>query len=505
MDVALGIAVEAQRRRIFLTGSTGYIGGRLAPRLLREGYALRCFVRSPGKLANRRWSSRAEVEIREGDLGDPNALTGELEGCETAYYLVDPLLCGSGTSARRYENLALGFARAAGRAGVRRIVYLGRMHGSGSGFSGRAEWGDLEGVLESAGVPVTIFRAPMIIGSGSASFEMLRSLVMHLPVLLTPKWAETPCQPIAVRNVIEYLAGAAGQPATAGQTYDIGGPEILSYREMLGLMAAELHRRRRIVRVPARALSVSAWGISMITPLSLDTARQLVLGFCGPTVCRDNRIREVLPQELLPMRLAIRSALDRLAVGSVETDWSMAGAIPIEPDGKSGNVKRDKRAIAIDCPPEAVFRAVCRIGGSRGWYGLNWLWRVRAWMDRLAGGPGSRGRRDPESLGYGEALDFWRVSAIEPDRRLSLGAEMKVPGDAQLDFEIEPAGLGRCVLRQSAVFQPRGTLGVLYWYAVLPFHHFVFRGMLRGIEREARSVQDEMNRSGSCVTIPSSG
>jgi hypothetical protein len=330
----------------------------------------------------------------------------------------------------------------------------------------------------------------MIIGSGSASFEILRYLVHRLPVMITPKWVSTPCQPIAVQNVLTYLVGVLAVPETIGGVFDIGGPEALPYSEIIRIMAEELGLSRRwLIPVPVLTPRLSSYWIHLVTPLSHKIAIPLAEGLKNPVVCRDDRITRLVPQKLLNVREAIRAALSQVTARQVETNWSMAGPMPGDPDWSGGTVFRDTRQVAIDAPARAVFRAVCRLGGQRGWHGANWLWIIRGWLDRLAGGPGlRRGRRDPESLSYGEALDFWRVVGLEPDRCLSLRAEMRLPGEALLDFRIEPRNKDQCILHQTALFRPRGLLGLIYWYAVLPFHRLVFRGMLAGIQRDAVQI-----------------
>jgi uncharacterized protein YbjT (DUF2867 family) len=390
--------------------------------------------------------------------------------------------------ARQDRDLAVRFAQAARAAGVRRIIYLGGLGETGPGLSEHlASRREVETALASSGVPVTVLRAAMIIGSGSASFEILRYLVERLPVMITPKWVSTPCQPIAVRNVVEYLLGVLSVPETAGEVFDVGGPEILCYRDIMQIMAEELGVRRRwIVPVPVLTPRLSSYWIQLVTPLNHEIARPLAEGLKNPVVCREDRITRLIPQELLDVRESIRSALSSIAGRGVETTWSMAGPMPGDPDWAGGAVFRDERQVAIEVPASAAFRAICRVGGGHGWYAADWLWRIRGWADRLLGGPGlRRGRRDPEEVGFGEALDFWRVVGYEPNRRLTLHAEMKLPGKAALEFLVEPSSAGSCTVRQTALFQPRGLLGLIYWYSVVPFHHIVFRGMLRGIRREA--------------------
>lgn len=474
--------------RIAIAGATGYIGGRLAPRLLEAGYAIRCLARSPGKLQGRDWAGKPGVEILKSDLSEPAPLAANLAGCESAYYLVHSMTSAGAEYAEQDRRLALTFATAACEAGVQRIIYLGGLGETGPELSEHlSSRRDVEEALASAGVPVTVLRAAMIIGSGSASFEILRYLVERLPVMITPKWVSTPCQPIAVRNVIGYLIGTLNDAATAGGVFDIGGPEVLCYRDIMRIMAEELGLRPRwILPVPVLTPRLSSYWIHLVTPLSHAIAKPLAEGLKNPVVCREDRITRLIPQELLSVRAAIRAALSNMAEHHVETTWSMAGPIPGDPDWAGGTVFRDVREIAIAAPDWAAFRAVCRVGGGHGWYAADWLWRIRGWLDRLAGGPGlRRGRRDPEMVDYGEALDFWRVVGFERDRRLALQAEMKLPGEALLEFIISPRGASGCALQQRALFQPRGLFGLLYWYAVAPLHHVVFRGMLLGIQREA--------------------
>ncbi len=478
-------------RRIAVAGASGYIGGRLVPRLIADGFAVRCLVRSPEKLSAFAWAADPAVEIRRADLEHPASLAEALDGCEAAYYLVHSMLSAGAAYARHDRQLALHFATAAKAAGVGRIVYLGGLGETGPDLSEHlSSRREVESALASTGVPVTVLRAAMIIGSGSASFEILRYLVERLPVMITPRWVHTLSQPIAVRNVIGYLAGCLKVPETVGGVFDIGGPEVLCYRDIMRIMAEELGVRRRwIIPVPVLTPRLSSYWIHLITPLTHDIAKPLAEGLKNPVVCREDRITLLVPQTLLTVRESIRGALSSMAENKVETNWAMAGPIPGDPDWAGGTVFRDSRTVAIDAPAAAAFRAVCRVGGGHGWYAADWLWQLRGWMDRLVGGPGlRRGRRDPERVGFGEALDFWRVTGYERDRRLALRAEMKLPGEALLEFCIEPGPDTGCTLRQTALFKPRGLFGLLYWYAVVPFHHIVFRGMLLGIRREALRI-----------------
>jgi uncharacterized protein YbjT (DUF2867 family) len=390
--------------------------------------------------------------------------------------------------AQQDHHLATQFALAAKQAGLQRIIYLGGLGETGADLSEHlASRRDVETALASTGVPVTVLRAAMIIGSGSASFEILRYLVERLPIMITPMWVATPSQPIAVRDVINYLTGVLDHPETTGQIYDIGGPEVLCYRDIMRIMAEELGLKRRwIIPVPVLTPRLSSYWIHFVTPLSNDIGQPLAEGLKNPVVCRDNRITRIIPGQCLTVREAIRAAISQTLEHNVETHWAMAGAIPGDPDWAGGTVFRDSREVISTASATEVFRAVCRIGGENGWYSSNWLWVLRGWLDLLVGGPGlRRGRRHPSDLGYGEALDFWRVTDLRQNQRLALRAEMKLPGEAKLEFELEELPNGRTRLRQTALFRPKGLFGILYWYAVAPMHHFVFGGMLEGLRKEA--------------------
>jgi uncharacterized protein YbjT (DUF2867 family) len=478
-------------KRIAVTGATGYIGGRLVPRLLEAEYVVRCLVRSPRKLQDRAWVTHPNVEIVQVDLGDPVALTRHLEDCEGAFFLVHSMISAGDEYAKRDSYLAATFARAAAQAGLSRIIYLGGLGETGAGLSKHlSSRREVEKALASTAVPVTVLRAAMIIGSGSASFEILRYLVERLPLMITPRWVRTPCQPIGVRNVIGYLVGVLSRTETRGRVFDIGGPEVLSYLEIMRIMAEELGLRRRwVIPVPVLTPLLSSYWIHLVTPLGHDIAKPLAEGLKNPVVCREDSITKIIPQRLLTVREAIATARGKMAADLVETTWSMAGTVAGDPDWAGGTVFRDVRQISISAPAWAAFRAVCMVGGEHGWYSAGWLWRIRGWMDRLVGGPGlRRGRRHSETVAYGEALDFWRVVRIENNRALVLSAEMKIPGEAVLEFRVEGKDEKQCDLQQTALFQPRGLFGILYWYGVAPFHHIVFRGMLEGICRKALQI-----------------
>jgi len=477
---------------VFVTGATGYIGGRLAPRLVERGYRVRCLARSAAKLRARPWASDERVEIVEGDAGDEPGLEAAMRGCVAAYYLVHSMESTGSAYRARDLGLAESFGRAAARAGVGRIIYLGGLGETGQGLSEHlTSRREVETALGLGGVPVTVLRAAMIIGSGSASFEILRYLVERLPVMITPRWVSTESQPIAVRDVMHYLIAALETPETAGRTLDIGGPEVRTYLDIMREMGRALGLPRRLVLpVPVLTPRLSSLWIHLVTPLSSSIARPLAEGLKNRVACRDDEAVRLMPhppgQERLTIRQAMDAALVKVQTGAVETAWSDAGVMPGDPSWAGGTEFVDRREVVTQASVDEVWRAVRSIGGDRGYYAADWLWRLRGIMDRAVGGPGlRRGRRSADQLRLGDALDFWRVTTIEPPQRLVLRAEMRLPGVATLRFDVDPvAGVGTR-LAMTAVFRPHGLLGIAYWYAVLPLHGFVFRRMLRGLVRAA--------------------
>jgi uncharacterized protein YbjT (DUF2867 family) len=475
--------------RCLVTGATGYIGGRLAPRLLEVGHQVRCLTRSADRLRDVPWAARADVV--EGDLTDGSGLEDAFDGVDVAYYLVHSL--GAPDFGERDRQAARTFARAAARAGVRRIVYLGGPAVAGDDVSAhlrsRAEVGE---ILAAGGVPTVTLRAAVVIGSGSASFEMLRHLTERLPAMVTPRWVRNRIQPIAVRDVLHYLVGWADAPGEVSRSFDIGGPDVLTYAEMMRRYARIAGLRPRLI-VPVRTLSpwLSSHWVGLVTPVPGAIAKPLVGSLVHEAVCREHDVAEYVPDPpggLKGFDEAVRLALAKVRDAGVETRWSTAawtGApadpLPTDPAWSGGTMFLDRRVRDVHAPPAALWRVIAGIGGETGWYSFPLAWSVRGWLDRALGGVGlRRGRRDPDEIFVGEALDFWRVEEIEPGRLLRLRAEMRLPGRAWLELRVADGPTG-CRYQQRAIFLPRGLAGHVYWRAISPFHAVVFGGMARNI------------------------
>jgi uncharacterized protein YbjT (DUF2867 family) len=486
-----------EKKPVLVVGATGYVGGRLVPRLLSAGYRVRAMGRSLEKLACRPWGHDPNVELAQGDVQDAEAMERAARGCGTAFYLVHSMTSQKKKFAESDRAGGRNMAKAAAAAGLDRIIYL-----SGLGDRENPDLSEhlrsrheVEDILTEGPVPVVILRAAMILGAGSASFEMLRYLTERLPVMVTPRWVHTPCQPIAIRDILAYLMGSLVKTDLPAGTYDIGGPDVLSYREIIDIYAevAGLFRRR-IIPAPFLTPKLSAYWIHLITPVPADIAQPLAAGLAVPVVCRDNRIKDLIPLPLTPCREAIRTALERLRQNMVETCWSDAGTlIPPEwafcgdADYTGGTLLECGYRIRIDAEPAAVWEPVIRLGGETGYYFGNSVWWLRGAMDRMMGGIGlRRGRRHPSQLQVGDALDFWRVLALEPPHQLTLLAEMKTPGEAILEIRIRDAGNGTSEFEFLSRFLPRGLFGMLYWYGLYPFHQWIFRGMQKAVARAVR-------------------
>ncbi|GAB2786879.1 SDR family oxidoreductase [Amycolatopsis magusensis] len=483
--------------RCLVTGATGYIGGRLVPSLLEAGHTVRCLVRDPAKLRDVPWAG--EVEIVRGDVLDADSLHGATEGIDVLYYLVHSLSRKGFAGIDR--RAALLTAEAARDRGVGRIVYLGGLEPDGElseHLASRAEVGE---IFLRSGVPTAVLRAAVILGSGSASFEMLRYLTERLPVMVVPKWAHNRVQPIAIRDVLRYLTGCADLPAEVNRAFDIGGPDVLTYQSMMRRYA-EVSGLIRRVMVPAPVLTprLSSHWVNIVTPVPRGIARPLIDSLVHEMVCRERDIARYVPdppEGLVDYARAVELALARIRDAEVPTHWSGASVpdapaepLPSDPEWSGGSVYTDHRQSPCAASPEELWRVIEGVGGSNGWYSFPLAWAVRGWLDRLAGGVGlRRGRRDQHRLQLGEALDWWRVEAIERGGLLRLRAEMKVPGKAWLELAVEPAEHGS-VYRQRAVFVPKGLAGHLYWWSVAPFHGLVFGGMVRNIVRTAERPKE---------------
>lgn len=481
-------------QRVLVCGATGYVGGRLVPLLFQKGLTVRCLVRSPEKLRAFPWCDDEKLEIVEGDLGDIETVRTAIEGVDAAYYLVHAMISAGEDYAKRDRELASNFVQASKGTSCQRIVYLGGLGELGPDLSkhlhSRREVAE---ILQQSECATTVFRAAMIVGSGSASFEILRYLVERLPIMITPKWVKTETQPIAIRDVLRYLVDCLSVPETAGRVIDIGGKDVFTYQELMQMMAKALGLQRRVILpVPVLTPKLSSAWISLVTPVNASIARPLAEGLRNRTVCRDDMAQKLMPGSLSDVQTAIDAALGKLKLGEIETRWSTAGEMPSDPEWSGGKVFEDQRSCTINATAAEAFAALSRIGGRYGYWGADWLWWLRGLMDKAIGGPGlRRGRRHPDELRFGEAVDFWRVNGYQKDRWLRLHAEMKLPGEAELEFRIEPIDATVSQVTQTARFRPRGLFGIVYWYAVLPLHFFVFPTMVNGIKRDAEKLAAE--------------
>jgi len=485
---------EPTSRLVLITGATGYVGGRLLPRLLEAGYRVRCLARDPARLEGRPWLE--QVEVVEGDVLEPETLPAAMQGVDAAYYLIHSM-SGSADFHERDLSAAGNFGDAAKVAGVQQIVYLGGLGDPDADLSqhlrSRQKTGE---ALREAGVPVTEFRAAIIVGSGSVSFEMIRYLTERIPVMICPQWVYTRVQPISIRNVLEYLIAALETPESRGEIIEIGGTDVLTYGDMMMGYAEVRGLRRVLLPVPVLTPRLSSHWVHWMTPIPADIARPLIEGLRNEVIVRDDKAHRLFPT-IQPMdyQASVRLALTNLEASEVETAWSDAlvtsqGDIsPVVLTTQDGMIIEQRQRL-VQATPAVVYRAFAGLGGERGWLYANWAWRLRGVMDRLIGGVGlRRGRRHPSEVRVGDALDFWRVEAVEPGRMLRLRAEMKVPGDAWLQFEIGPQSQGETLLLQTAFFAPKGLLGFLYWYVLYPIHGLIFSGMIRNLARQAEEYR----------------
>jgi uncharacterized protein YbjT (DUF2867 family) len=471
---------------ILVTGATGYVGGRLVPRLLEAGYRVRCLIRDPSRTQGRAWVKR--VELVQGDMLDPQSLAVVMRDVDTVYYLIHSLGSGSDFT-ERDTTAARNCAAAARHAGVKRIIYLGGLGDPRADLSQHLRSRQETGLaLREAGVPVTEFRAAVIVGSGSLSFEMIRYLTERLPVMICPRWVFTRVQPIAIQNVLDYLIAALESPETAGRILEIGGRDVLTYAEMMTGYARARGLKRWLIAVPVLTPRLSSYWVHLITPIPARIAQPLIRGLGNEVIVRDETARQLFPSiALLDYETAVHHALKQMETRGVETAWSDAlissqgNKSPVALLTSEGMIM-ERRQRTVTAPADAVYRSFAGLGGKRGWLYMDWAWQLRGMTDRLCGGVGMRrGRRDPDDLRVGDALDFWRVEVVEPGRLVRLRAEMKVPGRAWLEFQALPQPGGQTLLSQTAFFEPKGLLGLLYWYVLYPVHSLIFSGLIRRI------------------------
>ena len=490
--------MENQSAHILLTGATGYVGGRLVPRLLDAGHRVRLLVRDPVRVRGKAWAER--VEILQGDLTLPETIPAAMQAIDAAYYLVHSLTKRGLDFVRADAAAAHNFAAAAQGAGVGRIIYLGQL---GQPREGEAVSPHLEArmrageALRGPGVPVTEFRAGVIVGSGSITFEMIRYLTERWPFLVCPLWAYTLGQPIGIRDVLSYLMAALETPESAGRIIEIGGPDTLTYAEMLLGYSVERGLARWMIPLPLMTPRLSATWTRMITPISQEVARPLIEMMRANAQVTEDSAERLFPSiRPMPYHRAVRLAIERTDTRQVETAWSDALVTSMGENGTPlvlGDTQGfyiERRERVIDASPAACYRAFTSLGGDTGWLYGDWTWRVRGWMDEVIGGVGlRRGRRHPTELAIGDAVDFWRVEALEPDRLLRLRAEMRVPGGAWLECRVKPTAGGKSLLNISALFEPKGVGGFLYWWLFYIPHMFIFTGMVNKIGERAIAME----------------
>lgn len=484
---------------ILVTGATGYIGGRLVPLLLAQGRKVRVLVRSKRKLDSRPWAAHENLEVIEGDMVSGKRTMEAARGCGVAYYLIHSMNPSHKDFRDADRKAAYNMVQACRINRVQRIIYLSGLVPDDPNLSKHlASRAEVAQILSLSDVPVTVLRAAQIIGAGSASFELLRYLVDRLPMMVTPRWVHSKCQPIAVSNVLTYLTGVLDAPETVGETYDIGGPDVVTYRELFEIYRKEAGLRKRfIIPVPVLTPRLSSLWINLVTPVPTNLARPLVEGLRNNVVCSENRIREIIPQSLLTVQESVELALTRVRQRTVDTCWTDAGEPEIpewvtcgDSSYAGGTTLYSAHAVHIRDTVEQVWKVVKSVGGETGWYKDDYLWRIRGFIDKIIGGPGlRRGRRNPEELFIGDALDFWRVLDVQENKRLLLLAEMKLPGEALLEFTLFPVTTGTehvTELRMVAYFHPRGLWGMAYWYSLCPVHMVIFKGMLKAIAKAAK-------------------
>ena len=475
---------------ILVTGASGYIGSQLVPRLIDSGHHVVCLVRDPARLSG---SIREKVEIRQGNLLDLASLSPVMQGIDIGYYLVHSMADGVYGFIERDHSAAMNFSSAISKAGLKRIIYLGGLGKCDQNLSPHLEARQNVGdILRRSGVPVTEFRAAIIIGSGSMSFEMIRYLTERLPMLPTPPWITTLCQPIAVDNILDYLMKSLTEPIASNAIYEIGGPDVLTYADIIRGYAQTRGLKRSLVSLPLLTTRLLAWGADILTPLPAPHLHILIDGLRSEVVVRDPEALQMFKPQLIPYSHAVKLALNRHGSGEIESLWAGSSA-----GLQEGTTHKDiegmfieQRRTASTARPEELYTIFESIGGKQSWYYANWLWQLRGRLDQWLGGVGmKRGRRDPDCLRPGDILDGWRVEVMQAGRLTRLRFEMKAPGPAWLQFEAKPGKDGGSLLILTAFFEPHGLAGLFYWYFFYPFHLMIFKGLSQAIVKLAESIQ----------------
>jgi len=484
--------MDMSQERILVTGATGYVGGRLIPRLLEAGYSVRAMTRHAEHLQGREWSD--DVEIVEGDVLEPETLVPVVEDVTTAYYFIHSMEGGANFDDRD-AKAAHNFGKAASEAGVKQIIYLGGLGSEeyqdlSSHLESRQQVGDILRQYETA---VTEFRAAILVGSGSVSFEMIRYLTERIPVLICPQWVFTRVQPIAVDDALTYLQAALTTPESKNRIIEIGGETVLTYGEMMLGYAKVRNLKRYLVPVPVLTPRLSSYWVHLVTPVPANIARPLIDGLKNEVIVNNQDAQQIFPDiHPMPYQEAVAHAAGQLNAQSVDTTWNdnYAELSGYRFQQEQGMMIEERQRI-IGASPEDVFTVVSRIGGHQGWLYWNTLWQLRGFMDRLMGGPGYRpNRRDPERLRAGDVLNFWRVEQVRQKEYVLLRAEMKLPGRGWLEFQLEPQEDGTTCLTQTAYYAPKGFLGFVYWYSIYFIHKFIFDGMIDALKQQAENLHN---------------
>lgn len=476
---------------ILVLGATGYIGGRLINNLIEKNHQVRCLVRNRNKALSKPWADR--VEIIEGQLDNSEIVRESLKDIDVVFYLIHSMASGKDVFSRMDRKLAESFVLQLNQSAVKQVIYLGGLGEKGSELSehlkSRNEVGD---ILRKSKIPLTEFRGAVIIGSGSLSFELIHQLVNRLPVMICPRWVYSLTQPIAIRNVLQYLIEAINYEACFNQVIDIGGNEIISYGDMMNRVAMQLGLKRYLIPVPLLTPNLSSYWVNLVTSIQKDTAKSLIESLRHDTICQNNLAQKLFDIELISFEKAVQKALGRYAAYEVQTSWSDADSVANDRNMENDHLLSYDVTQKFTVDPEKVFHVIAAIGGNNGWYYADWIWKLRGFIDKQLGGVGHRrGRRHPTKLAVGDALDFWRVEKIKENEYLLLHAEMKVFGKAWLEFKIEDAQ--NRGLKQTALYYPRGLLGYIYWYSLYPIHLVIFNGLIRSIIR--KSEQTTHNKS----------